>query len=200
MVFDPTGTPKIRFFAAVVEEITVTAQRIEESLQDVPVSVTAFTLSEIEEWNILNVQKTSQATPNLWMEKNNGTSSGARMTIRGVGEDAMMFTSDPQVGIYIDDVYIPRQNGAQFDLYDLERLEVLRGPQGTLFGRNTSAGTVRFVTRQPGNGFEAHAEGTLGEYAQTDLRGAVNVPLGAKAAFRIAGMVRRHDGYTIDKA
>ncbi len=200
VVYDPMATPKIQFFAAVVEEITVSAQRIEESLQEVPVSVTAFTPSEIEEWNIRNVQKTSQSTPNMWMEKNNGTSSGARMTIRGVGEDAMMFTSDPQVGIYIDDVYIPRQNGAQFDLYDLERLEVLRGPQGTLFGRNTSAGAVRFVTRQPSNEFDAHVEGTLGEYSQTDLWGAVNVPLGAKAAFRIAGMVRKHHGYTTDRA
>ena len=200
VVYDPTSTPRIQLFTTVVGEVTVTAQRIEESLQEVPVSVTAFTPSEIEQWNILNVQKTSQSTPNMWMEKNNGTSSGARMTIRGVGEDAMMFTSDPQVGIYIDDVYIPRQNGAQFDLYDLERLEVLRGPQGTLFGRNTSAGAVRFVTRQPGNEFDAHVEGTLGEYSQTDLRGAVNLPLGAKAAFRIAGMVRKHDGYTTDMA
>ncbi len=200
VVFDPTATPMIRFVAAVVGDITVTAQRVEENLQDVPVAVTVFTPSEMEEWRVVNIQKASQSTPNMWMEKNNGTSSGARMTIRGVGEDAMIFTSDPQVGIYIDDVYIARQNGAQFDLFDLERLEILRGPQGTLFGRNTSAGAVRFVTRQPGNEFDAHVEATIGEYSQTDLRGAVNVPLGAKAAFRIAGVGRKHDGYTTDLA
>jgi iron complex outermembrane receptor protein len=136
----------------------------------------------------------------MWMEKNNGTSSGARMTLRGVGEDGIIFTTDPPVGIYIDDVYIPRQNGAQFDLYDLERLEVLRGPQGTLYGRNTSAGAIRFVTRKPGNEPHAHVEGILGEYSQTDLRGSASTPLGARAALQVAGMIRSHDGYGTDKA
>jgi len=200
VIYDPTATPKIQFFATVVGEITVTAQRVEENLQEVPVSVTAFTPAEIEQSHILNVQKTSLATPNMWMETNNALSSGARMTIRGVGEDASFFTSDPQVGIYVDDIYIPRQNAAQFDLFDLERLEVLRGPQGTLYGRNTSAGAVRFVTRQPGNELEAHAELTLGEYSQTDFRGAVNLPLGGKAALRVAGLLRTHDGYLTDRA
>ncbi len=105
------------------------------------------------------------------MEKNTSSSSGSRAAIRGIGEDESMFTSDTPVGIYIDDVYIPRQTGAQFDLYEVERLEVLRGPQGTLYGRNTSAGAIKLVTRQPGDQFALNLEAALGDYDPTDVRG-----------------------------
>jgi len=169
-------------------------------MQEIPVSVTAFSASEIQVRRIDNVQKISESTPNLWMETNTGMSSGSRAALRGIGEDESFFTSDTPVGIYVDDMYIPRQGGAMFDLFELERLEVLRGPQGTLYGRNTSAGAIRFVTQKPGNESHVNLEGVLGEYSQRDFRGSLNAPLGEKAAFQIAGMVRKHDGYGIDKA
>ncbi len=196
LVFDPTGTPPVQFFALAVEEVTVTAERVEANLQKVPVSVTALTSRALEVQRVANVQQVSYQTPNLWMEKNTGTSSGSRAAIRGIGEDESFFTSDTPVGIYVDDVYIPRQIGAQFDLYDVDRIEVLRGPQGTLYGRNTSAGAIKLVSKQPGNKVMAHLEGTFGQYTQADFKGSVSVPIaGGKTSLQIAGMRRYHEGY-----
>jgi iron complex outermembrane recepter protein len=195
VIFNPDVAPRIQTFVAAIEELTVTAQRVEENLQKIPVAVTALTARDLEVRNVQNVQGMAAETPNLYMDINTGTSSGSRAALRGVGEDESFFTSDPPVGIYIDDIYIPRQTGAMFDLYDLERLEVLRGPQGTLYGRNTTAGAIRFVTRQPGNQLRARVEGTVGEFERTDFRGSLSVPLGQRAGFEAATMIRKHDGY-----
>lgn len=195
IIFNPTSNTPFESYVAAVEAVTVTAQRVEESLQKIPVAVTAFDNRQLEIKQVTNVQQASYATPNLWMEKNTGTSSGSRAAIRGVGEDESFFTSDTPVGIYIDDVYIPRQTGAQFDLYELERLEILRGPQGTLYGRNTSAGAIRLVTKQPGNRFRANADGSFGSYSRTDFRGSLNAPVGEKGGVLVSGLVKKHDGY-----
>lgn len=195
IIFNPTSSTPFESYVAAVAAVTVTAQRVEENLQKIPVAVTAFDSRQLEIKQITNVQQASYSTPNLWMEKNTGTSSGSRAAIRGVGEDESFFTSDTPVGIYIDDVYIPRQTGAQFDLYELERLEVLRGPQGTLYGRNTSAGALRLVTKQPGNTFRANGEGVFGSFSRTDVRGSVNAPIGEKAAVLFSGLLKKHDGY-----
>ncbi len=198
LVFDPAGTPPIQFFALAVEEVTVTAERVAANLQKVPVAVTALTSRAMEVQGLTNVQQVSHQAPNLWMEKNTGTSSGSRAAIRGIGEDESFFTSDTPVGIYIDDVYIPRQTGAQFDLYELERIEVLRGPQGTLYGRNTSAGAIKLVSKQPGNQLAANFDVTLGSFNRTDFRGSLTVPLGQHASIHAAGIVRKHDGYDLN--
>ncbi len=198
IIFNPTASNPFESYIAAVESVTVTAQRVEESLQKVPVAVTAFDNRQLEIKQISNVQQASYATPNLWMEKNTGTSSGSRAAIRGVGEDESFFTSDTPVGIYIDDIYIPRQTGAQFDLYELERLEVLRGPQGTLYGRNTSAGALRLVTKQPGNKLRANADGSFGSFSRTDVRGSINAPLGEKAGVLFSGLVKKHNGYDVN--
>src|SRR5690606_3401531 len=114
-----------------------------------------------------------------------------------VGEDESFFTADTPVGIYIDDVYIARQTGAMFDLFDIERLEVLRGPQGTLYGRNTSAGAVKLISKKPTLGeYQGQAELTIGSYDRFDARATGNVPLGEKAALQGAVLVRTRDGYT----
>jgi iron complex outermembrane receptor protein len=199
LIFDPGAPQVLTVYAVALEEITVSAERVEANLQKVPIAVTALTSRDLEERRILNIQQVSYQTPNLWMEKNTGTSSGSRAAIRGIGEDESFFTSDTPVGIYIDDVYIPRQTGAQFDLFEVERIEVLRGPQGTLYGRNTSAGAIKIVTRQPDSRPYASIEGIFGSYAQADLRGSVTVPLaGARASLQVAGMRRGHRGYDVN--
>ncbi len=195
IIFNPTSATPFESYVAAVEAVTVTAQHFAENLQKIPLAITAFDSRQLEVRQITNVQQASYVTPNLWMEKNTGTSSGARAAIRGVGEDESFFTSDTPVGIYVDDVYVPRQTGAQFDLYELERLEVLRGPQGTLYGRNTSAGALRLITRQPGDRFRANAEGVLGSFSRTDVRGSVNAPLGGKASLLFSGLFKKHAGY-----
>jgi|GEM_PF-602626 len=195
IIFNPAAPQPFESYVAAIEAVTVTAQRVEESLQKIPVAVSAFDRRQLEIKQITNVQQASYAAPNLWMEKNTGTSSGSRAAIRGVGEDESFFTSDTPVGIYIDDVYIPRQTGSQFDLYELERLEVLRGPQGTLYGRNTSAGAIRLVTRQPEGKWRANADGSLGSFSRTDFRGSLNAPLGDKTSVLVAGLIKKHKGY-----
>lgn len=200
VIFNPTAPKPFESYVAALESVTVTAQRLEESLQKVPIAVTAISARDTEVKMILNLQQMSQEVPNLYLDKNTGTSSGSRAALRGIGEDESFFTSDTPVGIYVDDIYIPRQTGAMFDLYELERLEVLRGPQGTLYGRNTTAGAIRFISKQPTVGqTRANLEGIFGQYARTDGRGSVNTSLGAKAAFQLAGMLRKHDGYDTNK-
>jgi len=178
-----------------IENIMVTARRVEEPLQKVPVAITAFTTKDIENKDITNIQQLALATPNLWMEKNTSSSSGSRAAIRGIGEDESMFTSDTPVGIYIDDVYIPRQTGAQFDLYEVERLEVLRGPQGTLYGRNTSAGAIKLVSKQPTREFALNLVAAVGNFDRFDFRGLVSVPVVDWFSFQVAAMTRNHSGY-----
>lgn len=200
VVFNPTSAKPFESYVAALESVTVTAQRIEESLQQVPIAVTAISARDVEVKGIQNLQQMAYEVPNLYLDKNTGTSSGSRAALRGIGEDESFFTSDTPVGIYVDDIYIPRQTGAMFDLYELERLEVLRGPQGTLYGRNTTAGAIRFISKQPTVGqTRVNLEGTFGQYKRTDGRGSVNAPLGEKAAIQFAGMVRKHDGYDLNK-
>ena len=103
--------------AAALEEIIVTAQRREENLQKVPIAVSALGSEMLDQFDVRSVREVSSIVPNLWMETNTGLSSGARASLRGIGEDESYFTSDTPVGMYVDDVYIPRQTGALFDLY-----------------------------------------------------------------------------------
>lgn len=181
-----------------LEEITITAQRREENLQQVPIAVSAISSRDLDQWDIRNVGGISNVVPNLWMETNTGLSSGARASLRGIGEDESFFTSDTPVGLYVDDVYIPRQTGALFDLNDIERIEVLRGPQGTLYGRNTSAGAIKLVTRQPSRTLRAVAEVTAGDYDRLDFRGSLSGPLGPRAAGQISVLSRQRDGYDLN--
>lgn len=179
---------------AALTEIVVTAQRREQRLQDVPIAVTAFDAATIERDQVLTVQSIASFVPNLWMETNTGLNSGARAALRGIGEDESFFTSDPPVGIYVDDVYIPRQTGALFDLYDVERIEVLRGPQGTLYGRNTSAGAIKLISRKPDATTRATVEATLGDYSRRDLKASVGGALSGQLSGQFALLSRQRDG------
>jgi iron complex outermembrane receptor protein len=180
---------------AALEQIIVTAQRREENLQRVPIAVSALGSEMLEEFDVRTIRDVSSIVPNLWMETNTGLSSGARASLRGIGEDESYFTSDTPVGMYIDDVYIPRQTGALFDLNEVERIEVLRGPQGTLYGRNTSAGAIKIVTRKPSDELRAHVELTAGDYSRLDARAGLSGPLTDQLAGQIAVLSRTRDGY-----
>ena len=125
---------------AALEEIVVTAQKREESLQDTPTAVSAFTATAIEDKGIDNISQVADYTPNMVFDTTapvSGVSSGAVVFIRGIGINDFALTTDPGVGLYIDGVYFSRSVGGVMDVLDVERIEVLRGPQGTLFGRNT---------------------------------------------------------------
>lgn len=183
---------------AALDEVIVTAQRREENLQKVPIAVSALGSELLEQFDVRTVRDVSSIVPNLWMETNTGLSSGSRASLRGIGEDESYFTSDTPVGMYIDDVYIPRQTGALFDLNEVERIEVLRGPQGTLYGRNTSAGAIKIVTRKPSDTLRVHGELTVGDYDRIDVRAGLSGPLSETVSGQIAVLSRQRDGYDLN--
>ena len=152
--------------AAEIEEIIVTARRREENIQDIPLSVTAFTAAELEARSLSDLSDIGKYTPNLSFRSTSGGSGGdlAEITIRGLGQQDYVNTKDPGVGIYIDGVYHGRAAGGVIDLLDLERAEVLRGPQGTLFGKNTLGGAISMTTVKPGPELGGYAQLTYGRF------------------------------------
>jgi iron complex outermembrane receptor protein len=182
-----------------IEEILVTARRREERLQDTPISVVAFTGDTLSTKGIDNVATLGYFVPNLTFDQgtgNTGGSSNAQVYIRGIGQQDYLFTSDPGVGIYIDEVYFPRSLGSMLDLVDLERVEVLRGPQGTLFGRNTIGGAIALVSTKPGQEFGGKATLTVGDFHRADTQVSVNIPLVADTlAMRVSASSLNRDGY-----
>ena len=149
--------------------IVITARRRSESLQDVPLSVTAYAGPQLEREAALDITDIADTTPNVTLEASRGTNSTLTAFIRGVGQQDPVAGFEQGVGIYLDDVYLNRPQGAVLDIYDVERIEVLRGPQGTLYGRNTIGGAVKYVTRRLPEGFAGSVRGTVGSYGQTDL-------------------------------
>ncbi len=181
-----------------IEEIIVTSQRIAQSLQDVPVAVSAFDAQMLEKQQVFRLEDIRFSVPSIAMAPNTGASSAAKIFLRGLGEDESFFTADVPVGIYVDEVYIARQTGALFDLYDVDRLEVLRGPQGTLFGRNTTAGAIQLISKRPDpEAFAFDADLTVGDFERQDARATVNVPIvDGKMAARFSAMTRNREGWS----
>lgn len=178
---------------AALEEITVTAERREQSLQEVPMSVTAFTGDMISEGGIASMEDVALQTPNFKMTSFNITEP--QLYLRGIGTTNDSIGADPAVAVFIDDVYIGRPSGASTELYDLERIEVLRGPQGTLYGRNAAGGAVNIFTKKPQHDFEAKAGLTVGDYGLINVRGYVNGSLSENVAGKLTANVRQRDGY-----
>ena len=176
-----------------LEEIVVTARRREESLQSVPVSVSAFTEGEMERRQINTTLDVIRSVPNLVGSNNVGLSSATSLFMRGVGQDESLSTQDPAVGTYVDGVYIARQISNNAYLYDIERIEVLRGPQGTLYGRNTSGGAIKIITRKPGDEFESEIEAGVGSYESYLIKGRVNAPLSDNTAINISAFTAQRD-------
>jgi iron complex outermembrane receptor protein len=179
-----------------LEEIVVTARRREESLQTAPVSVAAFTAAALERQGIDTLVDLGSHVPNLSMiSGQGGGATQTQVSIRGVGQSDFILTSDQSVGLYVDGVYLPRSLGAALDLIDIERIEVLRGPQGTLFGRNTTAGAIQIISAPPEDAFLAKAELTTGSFDRLDFKGSLNMPLGERIASRISLASLNQDGY-----
>ena len=152
-----------------LEEIIVTAARRETTLQDIPVAVSALDEIEMERRQTFNVVDVVNNVPNLVGSNNIGQGTATTVFLRGVGTTESIVTVDTAMGFYVDDVYIARQGVNNFSLYDIERVEVLRGPQGTLYGRNTSAGAIRLITKQPSEDFEASGQFSAGKLVNHHL-------------------------------
>lgn len=160
-----------------LERIEVTARKTVESLQSVPVSVTSIGSAELSENGISVITEVQRFSPNTTLQTSRGTNSTLTAFIRGVGQQDPLWGYEPGVGIYIDDVYMARPQGAVLDLLDVERIEVLRGPQGTLYGKNTIGGAVKYVTKPMSGDTEFNIEGTIGSYNQRDLKVTGQIPL-----------------------
>ena len=178
-----------------VSEIIVTANRREQRLQDVPTAITALPAVALERSQITDVSSIQRLTPSLNVRPFPGDPTHASISLRGIISNEALPTIDPAVGLYLDGVYIARSPGANLALVDIDRVEVLRGPQGTLFGRNTIGGAINIVPKRPVDKFEGSIEGTYGNYNLLTLSGVLNLPVAQGVALRIVGQHSQHDGY-----
>lgn len=181
--------------AGSVEELVVTARRREETLKDVPVAVTAVTAARLEQQGARDITTLQQFTPNLTLQVARGSNSTLISFIRGVGQQDPLWGFEPGVGLYVDDVYIARPQAAVLDVYDIERIEVLRGPQGTLYGRNTIGGAIKYVTAKIGDETEVKLKGTYGSYNEFDAVGSVKGKLTDTLRMGLTYGHFGHDGY-----
>jgi len=179
-----------------LEEVLVTAERREGSLQDVPLAVSAFDANEIDRRQSFNVKDIVNNVPNLIGANNVGQGTATTVFLRGVGTTESIVTVDTAMGFYLDDVYIARQGVNNFSLYDVERVEVLRGPQGTLYGRNTNAGAIKVVTTKPQDENAFSGELSYGEFDRVNVKGMANVVLQEDRLFlRFNALSQTGDGY-----
>ncbi|MFM7625649.1 MAG: TonB-dependent receptor plug domain-containing protein, partial [Gammaproteobacteria bacterium] len=149
---------------SLLEEIVVTAQRREEKVQDVPIAISAFSAEQLERLNVTETLGISKLIPNLLAFNNTGLGTANGYYLRGIGNTESIPTFDPPVGTYVDDVFISRQNANNLGLFDSERIEVMRGPQGTLFGRNTTGGAINVILRKPAEEFGGYVEAGAGQF------------------------------------
>ena len=181
-----------------LEEVVVTARKQVENLQQVPIAVSVFSAESIESKGIDTIVGIADFSPNVTLDFTSpisGASSALVAFIRGIGQSDFAINFEPGVGIYVDGVYYARTIGSVIDLMDVERIEVLKGPQGTLFGRNTIGGAINVTTLSPTQDFGGKAELTIGEFNRRDVRGFVNLPLRYQVAMSVAYASRNRDGY-----
>ncbi|GGW75616.1 TonB-dependent receptor [Alteromonas halophila] len=181
--------------AGKLERIEVTARKSVESLQEVPVAITSIGEMELAEKGIENITEIQQFSPNTTLQMSRGTNSTLTAFIRGVGQQDPVWGFEPGVGIYIDDVYISRPQGAVLDLYDVERIEVLRGPQGTLYGKNTIGGAIKYITKKMSGDTELAVNATIGTASQRDLKVSGQVPVTDNLYFGFAVASLQRDGF-----
>ncbi|OCC24486.1 TonB-dependent receptor [Croceicoccus estronivorus] len=183
-----------------LQEIVVTAQKRSENLQDTPLAVSALTAETLESRRIADISDISAAAPNLTTTVTPSSTTNITVHIRGIGESDPVLTVDSPVGIYVDGVVIGRTAGAVFDLVDLERVEVLRGPQGTLYGRNTTGGAVNFITAKPADSFKASQTFSYGRYDYMQSRTSIDTGEVGNSGlrFKFSYLHKQRDGYADD--
>jgi iron complex outermembrane recepter protein len=185
-------------FAQELEEIVVTAQKRAQNLQDVPIAISAFTTETLQAKGITDINGLSNLTPNVNLDAGSpfsGDSSVLSASIRGIGQDDFAFNLDPGVGVYLDGVYLARTIGANQNLLDVDRIEILKGPQGTLFGRNTIGGAINIVTHTPGKERRFVAQATAGRFNRRDFAFTADLPItdNLLSSLTVSSLVR--DGY-----
>lgn len=178
-----------------IEEITITAQRRAQNLQEVPIAVTAFTEAELERRQITRTLDLISFVPNMIGHNNTGVGTANSYSIRALNNTESIATFDPPVGTYVDDVFMARQNANNFQFFDVERIEVLRGPQGTLFGRNNTGGAISIVMKKPGTDMGGFVEAGFGEYNRTQARASVDLPLSDTVLTKISAFYAKDDGF-----
>jgi len=179
-----------------LERIEVTARKTVESLQSVPVAVTSIGAEQLAQNGISVMTEVQQFSPNTTLQASRGTNSTLTAFIRGVGQDDPLWGYEPGVGIYVDDVYVARPQGAVLDILDVERIEVLRGPQGSLYGKNTIGGAIKYVTKKMSGDMELDLKATFGNYGRQDYKVAGKIPVVEDklyVGFALASLTR--DGY-----
>ncbi len=181
--------------ATVVEEVVVTARRREEALKDVPIAVTSQTGEQLERQGASTLADLQRTVPNATFQPSRGTNGTLTAYIRGIGQQDPLWGYEPGVGLYVDDVYIQRPQGAVLDIFDVQRIEVLRGPQGTLYGRNTIGGAIKFVTAPLAPEPALRIRGEVGSYNERNGLIVASTPL--SDTFRIGAAIGRYsrDGY-----
>ena len=175
-----------------LEEVIVTAQKREQSIQDVGISITSWSGDQIDQMGLESSVQIADITPGVFTAGNLGGQT-TLFTIRGVVQNDFLDVTESPVAVYIDEGYIPMIQGQSFATFDVERVEILKGPQGTLFGRNATGGLVHFITRKPTREAEAFADITYASYDQVRFEGAVSGPLGESLSARVSGMYNKHD-------
>ncbi|KQY54983.1 hypothetical protein ASD14_02145 [Lysobacter sp. Root494] len=178
-----------------VPDVIVTARRREEAARDVPLSVTALDADELESRGAQDLGDLGGTTPNLTLYPARAFTGTLTAYIRGVGQADPVWGVEPGVAVYVDDVYLARPQGALLEILDVERVEVLRGPQGTLYGKNTIGGAIKFVSRRPGDAFAGRVALTAGTYSRRDAKAVLNMPLGERFRTRMAIGSFSRDGF-----
>ena len=177
----------------VLEEVIVTAQKRSESVQDIPLAVTALSSDMLDERGIVDIASMAASVPGMHFGQ---AGNNTRITVRGIGTEQTTVTGDPGIAFHIDGVYQARSSAGNALFYDLARIEVLRGPQGTLYGRNATGGSINLISNPPEDEFGAQIEGQLGDYSQQRLRGVLNTPvMDEKLLLRFSGQYENRDGY-----
>lgn len=178
-----------------LEEIVVTSQRRAEKLQSIPVTVSAFSEATLERLAISDTLSTSKFVPGMVSQHNAGLASANSYYMRGLGNSQSTATFDAPVTTYVDDVYIARQNANNYSFFDTERVEVLRGPQGTLFGRNTTGGAINVILRKPSDTAGMKFEASAGSFERYTVKASADLPISDAVRTKISGFVVQDRGY-----
>lgn len=185
--------------ATAIEEIVVTAQYREQRIQDIPISMQAFSGEDLLGMRILTPKDLASIVPGMFMNESSLNQTDPEFTLRGIGTNNNASNQNPTLSLYVGGVAVPYNGMIAHALFDMDRIEVLKGPQGTLYGRNTTGGAVNFIPRRPGSEWGGYINASYGNRNITHVEGAVDIPVGESLALRVAGVVALEDGWqTID--